>query len=69
MPIFDFYCKKCGNVFERIVKSSETLEICECGYVAKKILPNTFNFQLKGDCWNKDSYNKKRKDWEKHMEY
>ncbi len=68
MPIYEFKCKKCGRVFEELMKHSDPqpgcdlavitqvkglLERCD-GEVEKLISKN--NFVLKGGCWSKDGY-------------
>ena len=58
--IFDYKCAKCGNQFERIVKDRDEIVACECDYIAKRLMPNTFNFKLKGDGWFADGYQKQK---------
>lgn len=41
MPIFEFSCKNCGKIFEKICKTNEKKAECtSCGKVAEKILSN-----------------------------
>lgn len=58
MPIYDYKCSKCYKKFERLVKDKDELVACECGYIASREFPDTFNFELKGDGWFKDGYSK-----------
>lgn len=62
MPIFDYKCKKCGKESEELVRTHADIIVCECGYVMKKQLPDTFNFKLKGPGWYSDGYSKEKKD-------
>ena len=50
MPIYEYRCRKCGNVFEEWVKTfdSPELEPCpKCGGDAERIMSNT-SFKLEG---------------------
>lgn len=50
MPIYEYRCRKCGNVFEEWVKTfdSPELEPCpKCGGDAERIMLNT-SFKLEG---------------------
>ena len=50
MPIYEYRCRKCGNVFEEWVKTfdSPELEPCpKCGGDAERIMSNT-SFKLDG---------------------
>lgn len=58
MPIYEYQCPKCGNVFEEWVKSSEAHkeEPCpKCGTPSPRILSRT-SFVLKGDGWYVSDY-------------
>ncbi len=44
MILFDFECKKCGKVFEDLVKADEVVAPCECGYIANRCMPKTKTF-------------------------
>ena len=61
MPLFDFQCPKCNKTFEALVKNKDDIVGCDCGYIAYRQFPNTFNFKLKGDGWAKDLYTKPNK--------
>jgi putative FmdB family regulatory protein len=52
MPIFNFECKACKKITERILKKSVDQIDCECGKPAKKSL-STPKFIMKG----KGAYN------------
>lgn len=54
MPLFDAYCKKCNETFERFQKYNSTEPLlCEiCGYPLDKVVSGG-NFVLKGENWAK----------------
>ena len=60
MPIYRFRCDKCNSTFEKILKVNDRDKVigCECGYFAKRMMSDTFNFKLKGNCWASDGYSK-----------
>ena len=42
MPLFDFRCKKCGTIFETLLRKSEQVS-CSCGSEdVEKFMPNSF---------------------------
>lgn len=48
--LYEFKCKKCGNVFEesRALKDNSEIAVCpKCKYIAKKIV-STFGFKVNG---------------------
>jgi len=49
MPIYQYRCGKCKKIFEVYdnIKNSDYNTICECGYIAKKII-SVSNFRIKG---------------------
>ena len=58
MPIYEYRCRKCGNVFEEWVKTFESaeLEACpQCGGESERILSNT-SFKLEGGGWFASCY-------------
>lgn len=58
MPIYEYECPKCGNVFEEWVKSSESHEdkpCPKCGTPSPRIVSRT-SFVLKGDGWYVSDY-------------
>lgn len=58
MPIYEYRCRKCGNVFEEWVKTFESaeLEACpRCGGESERILSNT-SFKLEGGGWFASCY-------------
>ena len=58
MPIYEYRCRKCGNVFEEWVKTfdSPELEPCpKCGGDAERIMSNT-SFKLEGGGWFASCY-------------
>tara|TARA_Y100000296_G_scaffold52412_1_gene60033 strand:+ start:124 stop:348 length:225 start_codon:yes stop_codon:yes gene_type:complete len=71
MPIYEYKCEKCRFVFEIIQKVDETPPLCEnivvsgslerrCNGKCKKLISKS-TFALKGECWYKDGYTKKKK--------
>ena len=58
MPIYEYRCRKCGNVFEEWVKTfdSPELEPCpKCGGDAERIISNT-SFKLERGGWFASCY-------------
>jgi len=70
MPIYEFECKSCGHVFEKLflggsvnsksvkrrLDSQVRAEICpNCGQLAKRVM-STSNFILKGAGFYKNDY-------------
>lgn len=58
MPIYEYQCPKCGNVFEEWGKASESHkeEACPvCGTPSPRIISRT-SFILKGDGWYVSDY-------------
>ena len=58
MPIYEYRCRKCGNVFEEWVKTfdSPELEPCpKCGGDAERIISKT-SFKLEGGGWFASCY-------------
>lgn len=53
MPIFDFECQSCSNVFEKLVLKSDApapnCVVCDSGDVAKKV--SAPGFRLSGSGW------------------
>ena len=58
MPIYEYTCPQCGNIFEKWLKFSETTENApcpKCGSPAQRIISNTA-FVLKGGGWYVTDY-------------
>ena len=58
MPIYEYECPNCGNVFEEWGKASEAHkeEPCpKCGTPSKRVMSRT-SFVLKGDGWYVSDY-------------
>ena len=58
MPIYEYKCPKCGEVFEKFAKSSESHKdaVCpKCGTESPRIISRT-SFVLKGDGWYVSDY-------------
>jgi putative FmdB family regulatory protein len=54
MPLYEYYCEKCDNVFEalRAVSASEEPARCgKCGGEAERIMPTTFASMSRKDGW------------------
>ena len=57
MPIYEYDCKACGEVRERLQKSTDPAPLCPngCGErMAKKV--SASGFILKGSGWERDGY-------------
>jgi len=63
MPIYEFKCKGCSKIFEKLCRSYKTT-IIDCPYCKKKAhkIPSLPNFKLEGNHWAKDSYGLKDKE-------
>jgi len=63
MPIYEYRCLKCEEVFEELQSfSDKELKICPCGKKGKvEKLISLSSFQLKGDGWYSTDYAKKPK--------
>ncbi|MBI4826231.1 MAG: zinc ribbon domain-containing protein [Nitrospirae bacterium] len=63
MPIYEYKCTKCKEVFEVIQKiNDEPLSKCgECGGKLKKMITNT-SFVLKGSGWYVTDYPSENRD-------
>jgi putative FmdB family regulatory protein len=59
MPVYEYRCSKCGNVFERIQKMSDApLPVHdECGGKVEKLISRS-GFHLKGSGWYATDYAK-----------
>lgn len=58
MPIYEYKCPKCGNVFEEWVKASDAQKHAKCpvcGAPSPRIMSRT-SFVLKGDGWYVSDY-------------
>ena len=66
MPLYEFYCEDCNDVFDCIVPIGTKEYTCMCGSKAHKIM-SLSNFKLKGGGWAADGYsgNKGAKDCNK----
>ena len=61
MPQYEYKCRVCEHITERIVSShKQDKYICEkCGYTADRIISST-SFSLKGGGWERDGYASKK---------
>ncbi len=59
MPVYEYRCSKCGNVFERIQKMSDApLTVHDgCGGTVEKLISRS-GFHLKGSGWYATDYAK-----------
>ena len=58
--LYEYRCEDCGDTFERSLpvdkRNEPTKGLCGlCDCVVKRQV-STCSFQLKGDCWERDSY-------------
>ncbi len=60
MPIYEYHCKKCDNVFEEFQKGFEerSVKCPKCAGDAERLISNT-SFILKGTGWYVTDYNGK----------
>src|SRR6478736_8045316 len=60
MPLYEYRCKKCGHIFEKIVKfSDKPIKKCpECGGVVEQTI-SAPAVQFKGSGWYVTDYAKK----------
>jgi putative FmdB family regulatory protein len=60
MPIYEYTCKSCGKIFEKLQKINDKPAIScpNCGKTVKRIISQT-SFSLKGEGWYKDGYTSK----------
>ena len=66
MPLYDYECKKCGEVEEKLVRQTEqspfsfkfpeTINCSKCGSTNVQRILGAPAFHLKGDGWAKDLY-------------
>lgn len=60
MPIYEYKCTKCENIFSKLesISSEEKVKDCpECGSNSNRIMSQT-SFKLKGDGWFDSGYTK-----------
>ncbi|MDO8461231.1 MAG: zinc ribbon domain-containing protein [Deltaproteobacteria bacterium] len=60
MPIYEYKCSKCSQVFEIFHKITEkkAQKCARCGSRLERLISQT-SFALKGEGWYKDGYTKK----------
>lgn len=61
MPIYEYRCKACGEIFERFQRISDApVRKCpKCGKGVERLISQT-SFTLKGEGWYKDGYSPKK---------
>jgi len=62
MPLYKYTCPHCGKVVEKLLKQDDQYYnyFCsDCGVILK-LTPSQNTFILKGGCWEKDGYCKKK---------
>jgi len=68
MPIYEYKCKECGHVFDKLMKHKDPIPPCpasveannetileSCGGETERLISKT-SFILKGKGWAKDGY-------------
>ena len=60
MPLYEYQCKKCGHIFEKILKfSDKPIKKCpECGGAVEQMI-SALAVQFKGSGWYVTDYAKK----------
>ena len=58
MPLFDFKCESCDEVFETIAKRDEIPECPKCGNKETQKQISAGSFSLQGGGWASDGYSK-----------
>lgn len=43
MPLYDYKCRDCGEVFERFARISATTHKCDCGGLADRMISRSHN--------------------------
>lgn len=57
MPIYEYRCEQCGEVFEKMQRMGADAPACpKCGALEAKKLISASSFVLKGGGWYKDHY-------------
>jgi putative FmdB family regulatory protein len=54
MPLYEYYCDNCDNLFEAlrpISRSEEPAECPQCGAAADRIMPTTFSSMVRKQGW------------------
>ena len=62
MPIYEFECKSCKEIFEKIIsirEDSSNIRCPKCSKLAKKLISRN-RFILSGGCWASDGYSSKK---------
>lgn len=58
MPLYEYYCPRCGFEYEKRKAMDEYKEdICECGFKSQ-LVPSVNIFELKGGGWYNSGYTK-----------
>ena len=64
MPIYEFKCSKCNDIFEAIMpmkdKNKKGIQCIKCNGIAKVIDISKSTFHLKGGGWGEDNYATKK---------
>lgn len=60
MPLYEFLCSECGELYTDLVKlGTEKAKCPKCGSIAEKVM-SVPNFVLKGRGWASDHYGLKK---------
>lgn len=59
MPINEYYCEDCSNIFEYFKIKTDDKPVCpKCSGTKLKKFISKSNFELKGEGWAKTGYSK-----------
>lgn len=56
MPIYEFECGQCGEMFETVQAYEASVRCPKCGSGDVSRLISRTTFQLRGEGWSKDGY-------------
>lgn len=60
MPLFDYQCTDCDEIFDELVKPSQRDKLPNCpkcgSHKCRKLISTSTSFQLKGGGWYADGY-------------
>lgn len=46
MPLYDFKCRKCGNIEERVARFDEEIVACRCGGTAERQFHSNYGINM-----------------------
>lgn len=53
MPLYEYQCRECGKVFEKLIESKFKNDIKHCGKEATRLITGC-NHKINGYCYNND---------------